>query len=208
MDGSNMTEPKGFFTLRRIISSTVLLFLVLALVLMFKKPATIARPLAPEASAEKAQSFQNKVDEMAKAQAEGQPSPEIHLTADEISAAIAQANPQILAAAAEGQAESGDLPSIQGQPSVSFEGDLMKGQFLAELAGRKVYVTVEGHLGAKDGYATFEPTAFKVGDLSVPVSLVNDALQKKMIEQRDQLKLPDSVSGIKVENGELVVNPK
>jgi hypothetical protein len=76
------------------------------------------------------------------------------------------------------------------------------------LAVKKVYVTVSGHLGAKDGYATFDPTEFKVGDLNVPVSLVNDALQKKMLEQRDRLKLPDFVSDLKVENGELVVAKK
>jgi hypothetical protein len=33
---------------------------------------------------------------------------------------------------------------------------------------------------------------------------VNDALQKKLAEQHDQLKLPDNVKDIKVQNGELV----
>jgi len=63
-------------------------------------------------------------------------------------------------------------------------------------------------LGSKDGYATFDPTEFKVGDLSIPVSLVNDALQKKLIEQHDRMKLPDNVNGIKVENGELVMTQR
>jgi hypothetical protein len=98
-------------------------------------------------------------------------------------------------------------PSV-GEPVVTFEGDLVRGQFLSELGGKKVYITVSGHLGSKDGYATFDPTEFKVGDLNVPVSLVNDALQKKMVEQRDKLKLPDYVGGVKVENGELVVTKK
>ena len=88
------------------------------------------------------------------------------------------------------------------------EGDLVRGQFLTEIGGKKVYVTVAGHLGAKDGYATFEPTEFKVGDLNIPVALVNDTLQKKMQEQRDRLKLPDFVSDVKVENGELIVKQK
>jgi hypothetical protein len=71
-----------------------------------------------------------------------------------------------------------------------------------------VWVTLSGHLGSKDGYATFDPTEFKVGDLNVPVSLVNDALQKKLNEQRDRLRLPDNVGGMKVENGELVMTQK
>jgi hypothetical protein len=91
---------------------------------------------------------------------------------------------------------------------INMEGDVVRGQFLTEIGGKKVYVTVAGHLGAKNGYATFEPTEFKIGDLNVPVSLVNDTLQKKMLEQRDRLKLPDFVSDVKVENGELIVKQK
>ncbi len=63
-------------------------------------------------------------------------------------------------------------------------------------------------MGAKDGYATFDPTEFKVGDLSVPVSLVNDQLQKRLQEQRDRLKLPDFVGDLRVEKGELVIREK
>ena len=88
------------------------------------------------------------------------------------------------------------------------DGDVAHGQFLTQIAGKDVWVTLSGHLGSKDGYATFDPTEFKVGDLNVPVSLVNDALQKKLNEQRDRLKLPDHVGGMKVENGELVMTQK
>ena len=98
-------------------------------------------------------------------------------------------------------------PAIKDQ-QVSFEGDLVHGQFLTEIAGKDVWVTVSGHLTSKDGYASFEPTEFKVGDLSVPVSLVNPALQKKLAEQRDRLKLPDYVGDVKVQNGELVMQKK
>ena len=108
---------------------------------------------------------------------------------------------------------SPDAPVAPGQPEVkdyqvSFDGDVAHGQFLTQIAGKDVWVTLSGHLGSKDGYATFDPTEFKVGDLSVPVSLVNDALQKKLAEQRDRLKLPDNVGGMKVENGELVMTQK
>jgi hypothetical protein len=99
------------------------------------------------------------------------------------------------------------MPNILDQ-QVSFDGDQVHGQFLTNIAGKNVWVTVSGHLGSKDGYATFEPTEFKVGDLSVPVSLVNGPLQKQLAEQRDRLKLPDNVGGVKVENGELVLRQK
>ncbi|HSS98289.1 MAG TPA: hypothetical protein VLK33_14720, partial [Terriglobales bacterium] len=59
-----------------------------------------------------------------------------------------------------------------------------------------------------DGYVTFDPTEFKVGDMNIPVSLVNDRLQKRLLEQRDHMKLPDNVGGVKIENGELVLTQK
>jgi hypothetical protein len=33
-------------------------------------------------------------------------------------------------------------------------------------------------------------------------------LQKKLAEERDRLKLPDNVGGVKVENGQLVMKQK
>ena len=133
---------------------------------------------------------------------------------------MAQAAGQIpLAEAAQAQSglsaqnASPDAAVAPGQPEVkdyqvSFDGDVAHGQFLTHIAGKDVWVTLSGHLGSKDGYATFDPTEFKVGDLNVPVSLVNDALQKKLNEQRNRLKLPDNVGGMKVENGELVMTQK
>ena len=81
-------------------------------------------------------------------------------------------------------------PNIKDQ-QVTYEGDVVHGRFLTEIAGKDVWVTISGHMGSKDGYATFEPTEFKVGDVSVPVSLVNPALQRKLAEQHDKLKLPN-----------------
>ena len=97
----------------------------------------------------------------------------------------------------------GPVPNIKDY-QVSMDGDIVRGQFLTQIAGKDVYLTLAGHLGAKDGYATFDATEVKVGDLSVPASLVNEVLQKKLAEQRDQLKLPNNVKDLKVENGELV----
>jgi hypothetical protein len=147
----------------------------------------------------------------------------VRLTADEIVAAIAQAERAMPSLPAQGKAPGFAAPSADTsavvapgsveaanveEPIISFEGDVVRGQFVSEVAGKKTYVTVAGHLGSKNGYATFEPTEFKVGDLKVPVSLVNDALQKKMLEQQDRLKLPDFVSDVRVENSQLVVKQK
>ena len=55
---------------------------------------------------------------------------------------------------------------------------------------------------------TFDPTEFKVGDLNVPLALVEGELKKKLDEQREQLRLPDDVGSIRVEDGQLVMTQK
>ncbi len=85
----------------------------------------------------------------------------------------------------------GGEPNIKDQ-QVTMDGDIVHGRFLTEIGGKDVWVTVSGHMGEKDGYATFDPTEFKVGDTEVPVALVNPLLQQKMAEQRDKLKVNTS----------------
>jgi hypothetical protein len=214
--------------LDRIISIATLLASLLAIVLVLKRPAPVAHPQTPAAIAANAQSFGQKMDQLEQAaqqaqalsgnsqtapsqnqqSSDPQPKAEVHVNSDEVGAALAQA----IGAAGSGELSAdsnigSSAPTIKDQ-QVSFEGDVVHGQFLTEIAGKDVWVTVSGHLASRDGYATFEPTEFKVGDLSVPVSLVNPALQKKLSEQRDRLKLPDYVGDVKVQNGELVMQQK
>lgn len=203
--------------LDRIISVATLLTSLLALYLVIKKPAPVATPQPATAAAAAAESFQQKVQQLEQPAQPGTAPAEVHFTPDEVSAAIAQAAGAIPVATGQpgstGSLTSPDSVVAPGSPDVkdyqvNFDGDVARGQFLTQIGGKDVYVTLAGHLASKDGYATFEPTEFKVGDLSVPVSLINDALQKRLAEQRDRLKLPDNVGGIKVENGELVMTQK
>ena len=213
--------------LNRIISLCSLAASLAVLFMLFRRPQPVAPPLAPAVAAASAESFQQKISVLEKPSAGGQAPAEVHLNSAEITAAFAQAAGALPAnlASASASMSSGAATNTGGEQSanaaidpagqpdikdynVNFDGDLAHGQFLTKIAGRDVWVTVSGRLGSKDGYATFDPTEFKVGDITVPTSLVNDAFQKKLAEQRDRLKLPDSVGGIKVENGELVVTQR
>ncbi len=203
--------------LDRIISIATLVTSLIALVLVLKKPQPVAPPQPLAVASANAQSFETKIQQLEQPTEPGQVPTEVRLNSQEVSAAIAQAAGAIPAAQAPASSgpslSSPDATLAPGQPDikdyqVNFEGDIARGQFLAQIAGKDVYVTVAGHLGSKDGYATFQPTEFKIGDLSVPVSLVNDTLQKKLAEQHDRLKLPDNVGGLKVENGELVLTQR
>lgn len=120
-----------------------------------------------------------------------QPKAEAHSSSDGISALLAQAASAAGVGGLSPDSEVGSgEPNIKDQ-QVTYEGDVVHGRFLTEIAGKDVWVTISGHMGSKDGYATFEPTEFKVGDVNVPVSLVNPALQRKLAEERDRLKLPN-----------------
>jgi hypothetical protein len=213
------------FKIDRIISIATLIASLAAIILVMKKPAPVAPRQAPAAIEQHAQSFDQKMAQFEQATqppaaatsansnpdagqtpaAAAAPKAEVRLNADEISAVLAQSLGT--AGGLTPDSNIGSAPTIKDQ-QVSFDGDLVHGQFLTQIAGKDVWVTVSGHIGDKDGYATFDPTEFKVGDLSVPVSLVNPALQKKMAEERDRMKLPDNVGAVKVENGELVMQQK
>jgi hypothetical protein len=216
------------FKIDRIISITTLVASLIAIILVLKKPAPVAQSQPPAAIAEHAQSFDQKMAEFEQAtqlsptsgssdtsKSDAGPATlasskaEVHINSDEISAVLAQSLGN--AAGTSGLSPDTNIgsgaPTIKDQ-NVSLDGDVVHGQFLTQIAGKDVWVTISGHLGEKDGYATFDPTEFKVGDLSVPVSLVNPALQKKLAEQRDRLKLPENVGAMKVENSELVMQQK
>jgi len=167
--------------LRTIIRLTLLLISVVSLVLVLKKPAPVAQRQTPAAIKANAESFNQKMDQFSQSSGTADLTPNSNV--------------------------GSGAPTIKDQ-LVSFEGDVVHGQFLAEVAGKDVWVTISGHLGAKDGYATFDPTEFKVGDMSVPVSMVNPSLQKKLEEQRDRLKLPDYIGDLRVQGGELVISQK
>lgn len=217
---SGLTDQRAVmekYKIKLIIRIAILVSTLVTAILVLKKPAPVARPQAPAAIAEHAQSFDQKMADFQQAiqqsssssgaavtpaaASEG-PKPEIRITSDEAGAVLAQS----LANTSELKPDSnvGNRAQIKDE-LVSFEGDVVHGQFLTEIAGKDVWITISGHLGENDGYATFDPTEFKVGDLSVPVSLVNPALQKKLTEERDRLKLPDNVGGLRIENGELVM---
>jgi hypothetical protein len=220
--------------LDRIISVATLVTSVVALFLVLKKPQPVAPPQSPAAAAVNVESLEKKLELLEQPKNPGEAPAQVHFSADEITAALAQAAAMLPASAGTAPASAGGIhlptaAAVQGLPTsvpssadaaigegepevkdykVNFEGDVARGQFVTQIGGKDVYVTLAGHLGSKDGYATFDPTEFKVGDLSIPVSMVSGALQQKLTERRDRLRLPNDVGEIKVENGQLVATQK
>jgi hypothetical protein len=200
--------------LDRIISIATLVASLVAITLVLKRPAPVAPAQAPAKIVERAPSPPS--DQQMEPQAERQtlpesssapaaaapaapaasanPKPTLQVSSDEMSAML-----KTLGSAGGGGNLSLDANAGSGSPNikdqqVTMDGDIIHGKFLTEIGGKDVWVTISGHMGEKDGYATFDPTEFKVGDMEVPVSLVNPALQRKLAEERDRLKIPNSGS--------------
>lgn len=194
----------------KVLRWVVLAALILVIIFALKKPAPPAPPLAPQAVKEQSQQFESKLQQIETAERNGN-TPDTDattFTSSEVNAFI-QASERAKAEAAkqptlaEAQAEVKDT-------QVAFSGNEVIAQAVTERYGQDVYVTVRGRLGADNGYLRFYPTGFKIGDLSVPVSLVDPTLQKKLNEPEthEKLKLPEFIQDLRIENGQLVIVPK
>src|SRR5207253_461102 len=104
---------------RRIISAATLLSSLIAIFLVLKKPQPVAHPQPVAAAAASAQSFQDKLQQLDRAKQPGEAPAEIHLSSDEVSAAIAQAAGAIPSVpGSSSEPASPDVVSTAGQPEV------------------------------------------------------------------------------------------
>lgn len=184
--------------------------LIVVNVLLLKKPQPVAASMTRAERREKLQDFDSKLQDLEASRQRGDIA-EAQFTAAEINAMFQErtaVKPSPVEAPSRNEtAVASDQPPEIRTAQVSFHNDQVIGQFVTNLYGKDVYVTVSGRLGVSGGYVTFDPTAFKIGDMPVPVSLVNSRLQSKLQdpENHEKLKLPDYVSDLRVEQGQLVM---
>jgi len=84
--------------------------------------------------------------------------------------------------------------------------DRVKAYVVFDVHGKDMTLRLEGKLGADNGFLTFEPVSGQIGALPIPQATLEAAVRKLMEspESREKLRLPDDVSDLKVENGEIV----
>ena len=178
----------------------VLVSLVLVIFLMLSKPRRPAPVLAPSEQKQLSTQFEEKLEHLETARSAGESGASETFTPEEVNAGLQD----MTANAEKNTSGAQDVPVKV--VAVNFIGDEAVGQFIVNRYGKDVYVTMAGHLSAREGYANIEITKAKIGELSVPVSLINPRLQQRLAEpeQREKLKLPEFVADIRVENGKLV----
>lgn len=88
--------------------------------------------------------------------------------------------------------------------------DRAKAYVVFDFHGKDMTLELEGRLGAENGYLRFEPVSGHLGALPIPQSTLETAVRRLMEspENREKLKLPDGMSGLKIENGEVVASYK
>ena len=180
--------------------------LVVAIGLMLMKPSRPAPELSKTEQKQLSQDFEQKLEHMEEARANGESGTRAEFTPEEVNAGVTDMASNADRVVAPGSADNVDAKIV----GINFLGDEATGQFIVHHYGQDFYITLSGHLSAKDGYANIEVTNAKIGNLTVPASMINPRLQAKMAEpeQREKLKLPDFVADLRVENGKLVIVEK
>jgi len=207
------------------------LALVLALILR-KSPPPIVKT-DPDAAARVEQKFA-AADQ---AKAAGQSGEAVKLDRTELNSYLEQnlqlagSGPSPAAPTAASSGPPGPLPSASADPSavlnsegatleqvqssvkdvkVDMDGDLVKAYVLFDFHGTDLSLELDGHLGSEGGYLKFQPVAGKLGDMPLPPSVLQQAVDKLMAspENREKLRLPADINDIQIVDGQAVVSYK
>lgn len=168
----------------RIVALASVILSLLALWLLLTKPSM---PTA-EPSAEAARSFDSKMRELAEAREQGYPA-EIRLTEAEV-------NSKIDAFLRKNPPPPGEA-TLKGA-RVRLEGEKAIALIAVNVKGKDLYVTMGGRLDFRDRAVRLVPSEARIGNLPIPVSMLEGKVNMRM-------EVPENVSGVRVENSELVV---
>jgi hypothetical protein len=88
--------------------------------------------------------------------------------------------------------------------------DRVRAYVVFDFHGKDLTLQLEGKLGAEDGYLRFEPVSGQLGSMPIPQSSLETAVRHMMEspENREKLRLPAEMSGLKIVNGEIVASYK
>ncbi|ABF41663.1 hypothetical protein Acid345_2662 [Candidatus Koribacter versatilis Ellin345] len=180
----------------------ILVGLVLVMVLMLSTPKRPSPRIGGGLQKQLAGQFEQKLEHLEAAKQEGVHGQTESFTAEEVNAGIQDMTANAETVMGTGRAEDAEVKIV----GVNFIGDEAVGQFIVPRYGKDIYITMKAHLSAKDGYANLELTSAKIGNLDVPVSMINPRLQQRLAEpqQKERLKLPEFIADMRVEHGQLV----
>jgi hypothetical protein len=115
--------------------------------------------------------------------------------------------------AGSGMPSAADLDQMRSNVKdvkVQLVGDRIIAYVVFGVHGADMTLQLEGKLGSDNGYIRFEPLSGQIGSLPLPLSALQNAMQRLMEspENREKLRLPPDVTDLKIENGEVVTTYK
>jgi hypothetical protein len=179
----------------KIISWVLLTLAVFTLVLVVWPPAGANQPADPEA----ARSFDRKLAELETAHQQDRPA-QVRLSGIEVNSKL--------------QEVFADMPpaGLMGMRGVTVElvHDRLLAFFSLKVAGLSLYITLGGNPGIENHRLQFNLDEVRLGHMSTASTLISEVLAQKLNspEGREMLLMPDYMTGMRVENGELVVESK
>ena len=90
---------------------------------------------------------------------------------------------------------------------INLSGDKMEAYLLFDLFGKDLTLELEGKLVSQDGYLRLQPTAGRIGSFPIPMVALNNAVTRLFDspENREQFRLADSVTDIRIEGGRFML---
>jgi hypothetical protein len=223
-DDTPAHKPSRWRLVFRIVRWTTYAAAIITLLMLFHATPPPVIATSPQAAAR----VEQKVEAVEQAVATGQPAT-LRLDQSELNSYLAthleispapssQAPPSPNSAPADGPASG--LPSPSGTTAEQVEQvrssvrdvkvelveDRVRAYVVFDFHGKDMTLQLEGRLFADNGYVRFQPVSGQIGALPIPQSALETAIQKMMDspENREKLKLPPEISGLKIENGELL----
>jgi hypothetical protein len=183
---------------------------LILLILLLHKAAPPKVQTTPEAAARAEQKFADAQQ----AVAQGQPA-ELRMDETELNSYLISH----LDLAGDGTASTGSANGDEPTPDdiarmksnvkdvkVQLLDDRLKAYVVFDMHGKDMTLQLEGRLRADNGFLSFAPESGQIGALPIPKSTL-EATVKRVMESpvnREKLKLPDEISDLRVENGEVV----
>ena len=205
----------------RMIRWTIYTFALVMLVLLLHK----APPPLVETSPQAAARAEEKIEQVEKTVASGQPAT-LRMDEAELNSYLAShlalagnGAPKAATAGGAQSASSSAAPTPQEVEQmrsnvrdfkVQLIDDRVKAYFVFNVHGKDMTLQLEGRLDAQNGYLHFEPLSGQLGSLPIPQSALESAVQRLMDspENREKLKLPSEISDLRIQNGEVVASYK
>ncbi len=166
-------------------------------------------------SAQAAASAEQKIEQVEQAVTSGQPAT-LRMDESELNSYLAShldISPNDSSNTSPGGASPADVEQVRSavkDVKVQLIDDRVRAYVVFGFHGKDMTLQLEGKLGAADGYLRFEPLSGQLGSLPIPQSSLESAVRHMMEspENREKLRLPAEMSGLKIQNGEIVASYK